>query len=462
MSGKSSEESTYNDSGPNSSMPRDAIPPHADGAGLIFGGPVAAWLRERGGYALRGFRNADYRRYWFMMLADTFGLWSTNTAAVWLAYDLSGNDERVLGWFIAASTFTAMMLLPFTGAVADRFNRRAVVACVQIARVLLAAAVAVLVFQEAIGAWHLVVVAGLVGSLNAFRQPATQSILANVVKPKDLPNAVALNHVQVNLTRIVAPLIAGSLIAHVGAFWPFVLQVVAGLCSLLLLATMRYSGKAPRPNTHVLKALRGGVRYVLTRGDLMTIYVLVLLSAALGQISVSMLPALAKESFDGGPAAFGMLSAFFALGALVGAFTLASRRGGPLSLRLVCVALVGWGCLQVLMGLAGSFAMALGLVVCVGVSFTFARAGLFAGMHVAAPDHVRGRISSFYTLSVMAGAGTGGWVAGQLAERIGIQSVFEVFGVALLLLAPLVVLVARRFNADQTLQLEPDAVRKAR
>ena len=462
MSVKSPEESTHNGSDPNSSMPRDAIPPHADGAGLIFGGPVAAWLRDRGGYALRGFRNADYRRYWFMLLADTFGLWSSNTAAVWLAYELSGNDERVLGWYIAASTLTAMMLLPFAGAVADRFNRRAVLACVHAGRILLAALVGVLVFQEAISAWHLVVFGALVGSLHAFRQPTAQSILADVVEPEDLTNAVALNHVQVNLTRITAPVAAGLLIAHVGAFWPFAVQVVAGLCSLLLLATMRYSGKAPRPNTHVLKALRGGVRYVLTRGDLVTIYVLVLLSAALGQICVSMLPALAKESFDGGPAEFGMLTAFFAFGALVGAFTLASRRSGPLSLWLVGVSLTGWGCLQVLLGLTSSFAIALGLVVCVGMCFTSARAGLFAGMHVAAPDHVRGRISSFYTLSIMAGAGTGGWVAGQLAERIGIQSVFEMFGAALLVLAPIVVLVARRFNREQAIQLEPDAVREAR
>jgi len=443
-------------------MPRDAIPPQADGAGLIFGGPAAAWLRERGGYALRGFRNADYRRCWFMMLADTFGIWSTNTAAVWLAYKLSGSDERMIGWFVAASTLTAMVLLPFTGAVADRFNRRAVLACVHAGRVLVAALVGFLVFRQVIGAWHLVMVAAFVGALNAFRQPAAQSNLANVVEPEDLPNAVALSHVQLNLTRITAPLATGLLIAHVGEFWPFAVQVVAGLCSLLMLATIRYSGKAPRPNTHVLKALRSGVRYVRTRGDLVTIYVMVLLSAALGQISVSMLPALAKESFKGGPVEFGMLTTFFAFGALVGALTLATHRSGPLSLRLVCVALIGWGCLQVLMGLTESFAVALGLVVCVGVCFTAARAGLFAGMQTATPDHVRGRISSFFTLSVMAGAGVGGCVAGQLAEKIGIQRVFEVFGAALLLLGPIVVLVARRFNADQAVQLEPDPVRKTR
>ena len=80
MSGKSSEDPAYNGSSPNGQMPRDAIPPQGDGGGVIFGGPVAAWLRERGGYALRGFRNADFRRCWFMMLADTFGIWSTNMA----------------------------------------------------------------------------------------------------------------------------------------------------------------------------------------------------------------------------------------------------------------------------------------------------------------------------------------------------------------------------------------------
>jgi len=462
MAANSTEEPTGNGPLTNGQTSREAVPPHADGAGLIFGGPVAAWLRERGGYALRGFRQADYRRYWVMLLADTFGLWCANTTAVWLAYDLSGNDERMLGWFIAASTLTAMMLLPFTGAVADRFNRRGVLACVQTGRALLAALVGFLVFRQMIEAWHLVVFAALTGALTAFRQPVVQSILVNVVRPKELPNAVALNHVQVNLTRISAPVIAGLLIAHAGAFWPFVAQVLACVVSIVLLARMKYSGKAPRPDVKVLKTLRNGIRYLGTRADLMTIFALVLLSAALGHISVSMLPALAKAGFGGGPTAFGMLISAFAAGALVGAITLATRRAKPFSLWQVCLPLGGWGCLQTTIGLVDSFVLAMGLVACVGACITTSRAMLFTGMQANISDQVRGRISSFYTLSIMAGAGVGGWVAGQLAERFGIQIVFQAFGTVMVLLVPLVVLAARRLGANKALQLQTARVEKDR
>ena len=444
----------------NGPMPRDVIPPQADDAGMIFGGPVAAWLRQRGGYALRGFRNPDYRRYWFMLLADTFGNWMRGTAAVWLVYELSGNDERMLGWFVAARALTMMLLLPFTGAVADRFNRRAVMACVQISQGLLAVLVGLLVFHELMQPWHLVVFAALIGASMAFRQPVSQSILVNVVEPEDIPNAVALNHVQVNLTRISAPLLAGLLIAHVGAFWPFFVQAVASVVSLTFLARMRYSGKAPRPNVHVLKALRGGVRYLRTRGDLVMILTLLLFSAVFGQVSISMLPALAAEGLGGGATAFGALTSFFALGALVGAVTLASRRGRPLSLWRASAPLAGWAILQAAIGLTDSFAVVLALIACLGACFTGARAMLFAGVHAETPDHVRGRISSFYSLSVMAGGGAGGWVAGQLAQRIGIQSVFQIFGLALLLLVPLVLLAARRFSAREPGALQPETVRR--
>ena len=443
----------------NGQMPRDAIPPHADGAGMIFGGPVAAWLRQRGGYALRGFRQPDYRRYWCMLLADTFGIWMRNTATVWLVYALSGNDERMLGWYAAAAAFTPMFLLPFTGAVADRFNRRAVMACVQAAQGLLAVLVAVLVFREAMGAWHLVAYAAVTGGITAFRQPVNQSILVNVVAPKDIANAVALNHVQVNLTRISAPVLAGLLIAHVGAFWPFVVQAIASVVSLALLARMRYSGKAPRPNVHVLKALAGGIRYLRTRSDLVMIIALVLLSAVFGQISTTMLPALAKQGLGGDATAYGTLISFFALGALVGAVTLATRRGRPLSLLRASVPLTGWAILQMAIGLTDSFAVVLALMACLGACFTGARAMLFAGIHSETPDHVRGRISSFYTLSIMAGAGAGGWVAGQLAERIGVQIVFQAFGLALLLLVPFVLLAARRFGATRPAALQTETIR---
>ena len=445
---------------PNGGWLRDVIPPHADGAGLIFGGPAAAWLRQKGGYALRGFRYADYRRYWFMLLADTFGIWMRSTAAMWLVYDLSHQDARMLGWFVGAATFTSMLLLPLAGAAADRFNRRVVAGCVLTGQGLLSALVAFLVYRHMLQAWHLVAFGAMVGVLNAFRQPANQSILVNVVKPKDLPNAVALNHVQTNLTRISAPVLAGLLIVYAGPCWPFVVQVGTVVVSLTLLTRIRYSGKAPRPNLQVLEALGNGARFLRRRSDLITIVGLVLVSAALGQISITMLPALAKKAFDGGVMAFATLNSFFAFGALLGAVTLATHRGRPLSPWRVYVPLAGWGCLQTALGSTASFAVALALIACVGACFTASRAMLFAGIHATTPDHMRGRIASFFTLSVMAGAGTGGWLAGQLAQRIGIQTVYQIFGSVLLLLVPLVLLAARRFNVAEHWQACPNPVRQ--
>jgi MFS family permease len=433
--------------------PPHGVPPNGNGAedvpindpmGVITGGPVAAWLARRTFHFTRGFQYRDFRLYMPMQFLESFGMWMRNTANAWLVYRLAGDDERMLGLFVAAVAIPTMLMLPVTGAIADRFNRKRLLGAVLLAGAASSMVIATLALTGRLAVWHLFGLALAMAVCNALRIPAKQSMLPNIVNREDLANAVALNQVLFNLSRIIAPILAGLLLAHAGAAWPYVIDAVCSCLAALMLTTLHYQGNVSRRGGEVLKAMLGGFRYLRQRGDLLTILAMLLVSTMLGQISMSMLPSLARKAFNVEATAFAVLSSTMGVGSMCGAMLLASRGRGYLSPAHAMIPITLWGAFQVALGLTPTYEAALVMIALIGVVFSLSRAMLFAGLHAATDDNVRGRIGSYFTLIVMGGAGLGSYVAGEMARWVGIRSVYIVFGGAMVLLAPLVLFAAKR------------------
>src|SRR6202171_4016640 len=171
-------------------------------------------------------------------LISLIGTWMQSTAQLWLVYKLTGS-AALLGVFGFANQVPILFLASIGGYVGDRYNRHYGVIATQAVSMLLAFVLAALTFAEAIKVWELILIAFLVGVVNAFDVPIRQSFLVQMVVKEDLPNAIALNSSIFNGARIIGPALAGFALAWKGPAWCFILNGVSFLAVLAALAAMR-------------------------------------------------------------------------------------------------------------------------------------------------------------------------------------------------------------------------------
>src|ERR1700723_1628282 len=170
------------------------------------------------------------------------------TAQLWLVYKMTGS-AALLGVFGFANQVPILFLASIGGYVGDRYNRHYGVIATQAVSMLLAFALAALTFAEAIKVWELILIAFLVGIVNAFDVPIRQAFLVQMVGKDDLPNAIALNSSMFNSARVVGPPIAGIVIAYIHEGWCFFLNGVSFLAVIAALLAMRIPKFKPKPRT---------------------------------------------------------------------------------------------------------------------------------------------------------------------------------------------------------------------
>src|SRR5207248_6454819 len=196
---------------------------------------VAAWMARhelnRGSLmaqsrlraSLRAFRHRNYRLFFAGQLTSLVGTWMQTVAQSWLVYRLTGS-AALLGIVGFASQFPVLVLAPIAGSVADTYSRRRSMLAIQTAAMLLAFPLAALTLLNRIQVWHVLVLAALLGIVNAFDIPVRQSFVAEMVGREDLVNAIALNSSMMNGARVIGPAVAGILVSVVGEGWCFLLN----------------------------------------------------------------------------------------------------------------------------------------------------------------------------------------------------------------------------------------------
>jgi MFS family permease len=384
---------------------------------------VAIGAGLRGGFnsTVRAMRVRNYRLYWFGQLVSLSGTWMQRVAQSWLVLQLTDSP-------LALGTVTALQFLPisllslFGGVLADRVPKRRLLMVTQSIQIVQAVAIAVLAGSGAIQLWHIYALAAVLGLANAFDTPARQSMLAEMVGPRDLSNAVALQSSLFNAARIVGPALAGGIIATVGVTACFWLNAASYLAVIAALAAMRPADffDLPAPSRgRVLGQLRDGLAYALKTREVCLVIIMLGALGAFGYNFNTFIPLLARYALDSDAAGFGLLFSCLGLGSVVAGLLIASRE--QVTERTL---FVGAGAFTGLLGLVAvspSFALTAALLIVLGAASTVFSATANTRMQLAAPIELRGRVMSIFTLLTMGSTPIGSPLIGMLAEYQGIR-----------------------------------------
>lgn len=370
--------------------------------------------------ALRVLSFRNYRLLFTGQAISLTGTWMQQVATSWLLYRLTGSALS-LGLVTFIGNVPSLFLNPLGGVLADRVNLRRIIFVTQCLSMLQAFLLWGLSASDQVQVWHLYALNFFLGVVNAFDVPARQSFVVRVIEDRSLlSNAIALNSTLFNTARLVGPAIAGVLIAALGESTCFLVNALSYLGALAALWRMNLD-TPPRlvHTTPIWNELQEGFRYVAGHRSLRSILLVMTGVALVGMPYGVLLPVFAREILLGGPKTLGFLTTCTGLGAMAGALFLVRRRGisGLAKFIPLGMAMLGLG----LAAFAWSRSLALSAVLLV-----FASLGNMVGiaachtiLQSVADDDKRGRVLSFFSLTMMGFTPFGGLAFGWLATHIG-------------------------------------------
>lgn len=377
------------------------------------------------------------------------GTWMQNVALAWLVVELTSSP-------IAVGALAFFRFLPFTvfglvaGVVADRIDNRKLVIGTQATSMFFSAILAVLALTGTASLWLVYLLATLSSIALVFDAPGRHALTFQMVGRSELSNAVALNASMFNASRIVGPALAGVLIAAFGTGVCFAINTITFLAVLASLLRMRKEELVPvvrsaEPPT-MMRGIREGLAWAIRSPEVRLVLIMVTVVSTVGFNFHVILPLLASETLKTGPEVFGILSASFGGGALVGA--LLSAAIGRASWKILVLGTSGFSLsLIALAPLTSVWACAI-LLFITGVSFTLWTSNANAILQLRAPDHLRGRVVSLYLWAFAGLAPVGGLLAGWLTDVGGTQLSFGVGGAVGLVMSALA---ARELTLGRTL-----------
>ena len=359
------------------------------------------------------------------------GTWITRVATSWLVYRLTGS-VLLLGVVAFAGQIPTLILAPVAGVLVDRWNRHRILLVTQVLSMLQSFALAGLSFAGIIRVRDVLLLQIAQGIINAFDTPARQSFVVEMVEDRaDLPNAIALNSSMVNLSRVIGPSIGGGIIAAVGEAWCFTidgLSYIAVIGSLLAMHVVNLP-HAPR-TTKVVEELVDGFHYVTRSPPIRSALLLLALVSTMGMPYTVLMPAVARNVLHGDSHTLGFLMTAAGLGALAGAFYLASRRTVIGLGRVIAIAAVTFGVALVLFSLSRNLILSLAILPLVGGGMIVTMAAVNTVLQTIVEERMRGRMMAFYTMAFLGTAPIGSLIAGVVANRIGPTNTILLGGLA--------------------------------
>jgi MFS family permease len=367
----------------------------------------------------------DFRIFWLGQLVSVTGTWMQTVAQGWLILTLTGSPF-ILGVAAAARSVPVLLLVIPAGIVADRFDRRRIVITTSIVSTIASGAMGVLAVTNRIDVPIVLVIAVILGMSNAFEMPARQSYVSELIGKRDLANAIALNSLLFNAARVVGPAIAGILVALVGPGWAFVLNAISFVPVIvgLLLISRAY---VPRAAVAARMAVPEAIRYLRSEPRISALLGLLAAQTIFASGNYILGPALA-EDLGQGAEGLGVLLSAAGVGAVVGGLRLAATANRPERWRLLLIAGFAIGAGLVGVGLTRSYPITLLCFVVSGWGVVTFNASSNTLIQTIAPDRLRGRIMSLYTLVLLGLMPVGGILMGALASALGSASAIALGG----------------------------------
>lgn len=399
-------------------------------------------------------RDPQYRLLWTGSLLSFLAVQMQLIARGWLAFSLTGNNKG-LGAVYLGFGVPMLLLTLWGGVAADRLPKRRVLMAAQLALVISSAAVAAALVLDVIEYWMLIATAVIQGVGFSFLGPVRMAFTGELVGRRRLANAIVLQQLSMNATRVVGPSIAGALIG-VAAFGLAGAYIAT---TLLIVAAMAVSFQLPAGNPPADRAirspmaeLRDGLSYVRNQRLVLLLIVTSMVVIMTAFPYVAFLPALAEQVYDVGAGGYGAMSAVSAVGAVVAAFGVARRAGGRRAWATQVVAGLGFGLGVAVLAFAPSYAAALVCVFCVGAASAGFQALNNSLVLSNTEGRYHGRVQSLLMLS-FSGFGMAALPLGALADAIGLRITLTGMGLCAAAAVAGCAVLRRSAPADQTAYL---------
>jgi MFS family permease len=408
---------------------------------------VTRHLRAAGRRTFRAISVRNYRLYFTGQVISVSGTWMQTVAQTYLIlFPLHGTGVDVA---IATSLqFLPLLLLgPFGGLIADRLDKRKVLYCTQGAAGVLAFIFGILSVTHSITLWEVYALAGGLGFVNLFDNPARQTFVSEMVGVELMPNAVSLNSVVMNSARVIGPAIGGVLILTVGVSTCFFLNAASYVAVITALAMMRAAELYRRPA--VVRArgqVREGLRYVWATPDLKIPLISMAIVGVFAFNFTVTLPLLAKFTYGGGAGLYSWFMVAMGGGAVLGGLATAFR-SRPSTRLLACIGLI-FGAAILAVALSPSEAWAIALLVPMGAASISFVATNNATLQLRADHAMRGRVMSLNAIAFLGSTPIGAPLLGYISDTTNPRVALAIGGAATLLATiPLFVLGARQRQA---------------
>ena len=376
----------------------------------------------------------DFRILWFGAFASTIGTWMQKVAQSWLVLDLTQSS-----FYLGLDDFLGQLpILLFTiigGVVADRHDRRRLLITSQYVQMATAFALAALVWAGHVRIYHVLLLSAVTGFAQAFGGPAYQSLIPSLVQKTHLPNAIALNSIQFNLSRILGSLSAGAALAAFGTAACFGLNGLSFLLVVFAIFSMSVKHIPPIDKKPMLQEMRGGFSYLKREPSLIALTVLAFLTTFLGLPMTTLLPVIARDVFQGDAGLYSRMMAFAGAGSVIGALLMAwLGRHKHMGLTLLLVE-AGFGVFVVAFSFSRVLWVSEVLLFFAAGAVMIVTASTSSLVQLIVPDHLRGRVVSIYMVAFRGGMPLGSLASGTAASIWGAPIVLAVNGALVSLVA---------------------------
>ena len=367
----------------------------------------------------RALRHRNFRLFFCGQIISLIGTWMQNIAQAWLVYRLT-KSSLLLGLVGFAGQIPVFLFATLGGVFADRHSRHRTVIATQTASLILAFILSALTLLEHIQVWEVMVLAALLGVVNAFDIPARQAFIIEMVVPEDLINAIALNSAMFNGARILGPAVAGITVAAIGEGWCFFANGVSYIAVIVGLLLMHVTPRAREARAGSgLQSILAGFRFAVHTGPIRALLLLLGLVSVTGMPYAVLMPIFADKILNTGARGLGVLMGSTGIGALAATLALAARREVHGLGRWVRYASAGFGASLVLFSFSRSYPLSVLLLLPAGFCMLLQMSSSNTLIQTMVPDALRGRIMAVYSMMFMGMAPFGALSAGAMAKVLG-------------------------------------------
>jgi MFS family permease len=379
---------------------------------------------------LGALRYPQYRRFWFGNLAAVSGQQMMWLAQGWLVYDITGS-ALYLGYAGLATALPAILLNLVGGVLADRLDQRKVIFVTQVITGLSVLVLATLTALGLVHVWHVLVIAFISGATQAFNNPARQSIFPQLIDRSELMNAVSLNSIIWQGTRVVAPTAAGLIVAFAGTAFTFYLCALSFLPLGFIALTLKADQPTRQRRDSMLKDLSEGIGFIRDNFIFTFLIGMSFFNSFFGMAAQQLMPAFARDILDLGPSGLGLLFSASGVGSVLGMLAVGFLGDMEKKGVLLIAGATAYGALLILFALCTFYPLSLVLMFFTGGFSSVYMITLQTTLQLRVPDELRGRVMGVFGMTHNIGP-LGALQAGVIADQFGAPVAVAISGGAIM------------------------------